>query len=587
MITEEDLNPNEKLIENINQNSDTGNGIMEVDVTMNTEEKSLDAFLTNTPTTLSLFYGYFPPSPPSMSMSSPESKSYLKQQNGLVPDAKATSQMSSQLSLDSIEDGFIVKSNKTFGNDKNGNENIYEMLQIDEEKHLYGCVIDKVSKSSLDTENDLIMVEADNIEAMVIDNVNNGKGVYVETVEHKESIGDNNISNTKEIEEEGGEMANGNRKISFIKNIDHIEGDSNGNSLTENKGRDEGAYKTPAGKNSKEGNSRCDVEEVGVNKDRAEGMHLVICHHSGSMNIISLDTLQSVFKTESLGLLPQSLPMSSSRREDKFFDEEEGTFSGRGSPRTPHTPATPRTPFNPLGQVVLESESPRGDTPLNKIQSGDIFLSASGMSSSSRVLVDARIIRLGNAEGPYELTRLCLVLVLESSDVVVYYLVENDRKVIKDYRLNVENRSDEDMDMEIDQSGNSYFVKLEHSVVSRKRKIRNRKRGHSFSSSGEMASSGNNMNSDLSSYFPDSDDINPQRINLAQNIDGKISVLVSGSRPIMISNDNGIPFLSPIGMPELPFSNSGTYLLAPLSVGGIRGLASLWIENDDETGITS
>jgi hypothetical protein len=82
------------------------------------------------------------------------------------------------------------------------------------------------------------------------------------------------------------------------------------------------------------------------------------------------------------------------------------------------------------------------------------------------------------------------------------------------------------------------------------------------------------MNSDLT-Y---DDDINPQRISITQNIDGKISILVSGSRPILISNDHGIPFLSPIGMPELPFSNSGTYLLAPLSVGGIKGLASLWVE---------
>jgi hypothetical protein len=51
----------------------------------------------------------------------------------------------------------------------------------------------------------------------------------------------------------------------------------------------EGCYKTP-GKHDSEYE-----EEVGVTVDRTEGMHLIICHHSGFMNVVSMDTMQSVF----------------------------------------------------------------------------------------------------------------------------------------------------------------------------------------------------------------------------------------------------------------------------------------------------
>jgi hypothetical protein len=81
------------------------------------------------------------------------------------------------------------------------------------------------------------------------------------------------------------------------------------------------------------------------------------------------------------------------------------------------------------------------------------------------------------------------------------------------------------------------------------------------------------------------DDIGTQRIRITQNIDGKNGILVSGSRPVLIGNENGVPFLTPLGMPELPFSNNGTYLLAPLIVGDIRGLASLWVESDEMEGV--
>ena len=55
----------------------------------------------------------------------------------------------------------------------------------------------------------------------------------------------------------------------------------------------------------------------------------------------------------------------------------------------------------------------------------------------------------------------------------------------------------------------------------------------------------------------------------------------------MICNDFGVPFLAPLGMPELPFSNSGSYFLASLRVGDLRGIVSLWAENDDIDGNTN
>jgi hypothetical protein len=119
-------------------------------------------------------------------------------------------------------------------------------------------------------------------------------------------------------------------------------------------------------------------------------------------------------------------------------------------------------------------------------------------------------------------------------------------------------------------SHSSFFVKLEHSVVTRKRKNRYRKKNTVL----------NGANSS-SQFSRDSEDMCPQRIQVARSTDGRTTVLVSGSRPLMVSNDSGIPFLAPIGLPELPFSNSGTYILAPFCVGPVKGIASLWVENED------
>jgi hypothetical protein len=80
--------------------------------------------------------------------------------------------------------------------------------------------------------------------------------------------------------------------------------------------------------------------------------------------------------------------------------------------------------------------------------------------------------------------RLCLVLVLETSDVIVYYLIENDQKIKNEKMKKMHEKKIENRNLEIDQNRGSYFVKLEHSVVSRKRKIRSRKRAYSLDNEG-------------------------------------------------------------------------------------------------------
>ena len=36
---------------------------------------------------------------------------------------------------------------------------------------------------------------------------------------------------------------------------------------------------------------------------------------------------------------------------------------------------------------------------------------------------------------------------------------------------------------------------------------------------------------------------------------------------MVVSNEDGLPFVVPLGLPELPFANNGSHLLAPFTVG--------------------
>lgn len=118
----------------------------------------------------------------------------------------------------------------------------------------------------------------------------------------------------------------------------------------------------------------------------------------------------------------------------------------------------------------------------------------------------------------------------------------------------------------------STFIKVSHSVVSRRPKRRMKlKRSFVSHSSGQVppASDANPLD-------------NPLMYNLRDftNLDGRQGVLCSGLRPLIVVNDTGLPSLLPISFPELPFASTGYYSVTPICCAGgsHRGICSLWVE---------
>ena len=316
-------------------------------------------------------------------------------------------------------------------------------------------------------------------------------------------------------------------------------------------------FQTP-GKRKHNENMEVDDSQTLVDievKEPVECMHVVFCDLYGTVKVISLDSLRCVFHADNICSLPQVVPF---RNEPAEVNYEKSEGVGSPSPHTPHTPHKPHTPHTPI------TPRPPVSTPLGGVTIPDPATESAprAFKTSERMLVDVRLVMLGRAGAPPSLAKLTLILVLESSDVVVYYLADQ-------YRLDSTTSTKRAASTV---PRDAYFIKLEHTVVTRKRKNRLRKKNPAF----------NDVTGAIREreYLRETDDLCPQRTRL-HHTDERTTVLVSGSRPVMICNDTGIPFLAPLGIPDLPFSNSGAYLLAPLSVGKIQGVASLWVENDD------
>ena len=312
--------------------------------------------------------------------------------------------------------------------------------------------------------------------------------------------------------------------------------------------RSENAYETP-GKRKQNDNMEIDDSQVIVEmevKNAIESMHVVFSDQYGTVKVIALDSLRCVFQADNICSLPKLIPLKY-EPSDVSNDKSEGV--GSPTPNTPHTPHTPNTPRPPASTPTA------GSTTLDPTTE----TAPRAFRATERVLVDARLVMLGRTSAPSSLAKLTFVLVLESSDVVVYYLADQYRPDLKK-KVSMVPRD-------------AFFIKLEHAVVTRKRKNRLRKRNPAFNINDATGATNKE-------YLREADDLCPQRIRV-HHTDERTTVLVSGSRPVMICNDSGIPFLAPLGTPDLPFSNNGAYLLAPLSVGKIQGVASMWVENDD------
>ena len=148
------------------------------------------------------------------------------------------------------------------------------------------------------------------------------------------------------------------------------------------------------------------------------------------------------------------------------------------------------------------------------------------------------------------LDRLTIVACLDSGEVVLYTSNSHSADV-------------------------SSFVKVSHSVISRRPKRRGKLQR-------EFTGAENRPNNSASHSRTDNplDDAMTYNVRRFTGVDGRKGVICNGLRPIIVVNDTGLPTVAPISLPELPFSSVGYYCLAPASYAGgsYRGFCTLWVE---------
>jgi hypothetical protein len=182
-----------------------------------------------------------------------------------------------------------------------------------------------------------------------------------------------------------------------------------------------------------------------------------------------------------------------------------------------------------------------------------------------RVVIDSRLVRLGRNDSPMDLTKLSLVSILDNDDLVVYNCNEIDGNAI-------------------------CFTKLEHAEVTRKRRNKSAKiskKSTIFETSSSTTLNETSNESYLNhkalkfeKYFGEESKSFGKLIYF-DDFDGRNCVAVSGIRPLLVVNDTGLPSVIPLGLPELPFFNAGSFSLSPFKMGKTRGIATLWQEFDN------
>lgn len=154
-------------------------------------------------------------------------------------------------------------------------------------------------------------------------------------------------------------------------------------------------------------------------------------------------------------------------------------------------------------------------------------------------LRELRLVRLSKADAPLSMSRLCLVLVTSAEDVAVYVGTETTAS----HRL-------------------LSFSKLDHGLVGRRRRII-RARSASFGSELGRREAG-------------------RLLSAIEDFGGRKVLIIAGPRPLILINDDGLPALLPLGLPELPYcSDSGSFVFCPLKCASVFGIASLWRDTSD------
>ena len=156
------------------------------------------------------------------------------------------------------------------------------------------------------------------------------------------------------------------------------------------------------------------------------------------------------------------------------------------SPTTATTPTT--TPRPVAGDTAATNDGLLGIKPQPQSQQPQ---QRPHHPTSGHGLVDVRFAVIGPNDGPMELSRLCLVMVLDTSDVCVYYLHEATNTTTSITTATTTTTTTKDTvasansDYHTTHNHNhnhshnhnqTYFLKLEHSVVTRKRRSRRDRR---------------------------------------------------------------------------------------------------------------
>lgn len=166
--------------------------------------------------------------------------------------------------------------------------------------------------------------------------------------------------------------------------------------------------------------------------------------------------------------------------------------------------------------------------------------------------VSLALIGTDTAEGPNAVDeRMCLVVVLNTGDIVVYTAVTSASGDLK------------------------FFHKLGHSLITRRKKSRavaRLKRRNRLGGSGDQYL-------DLDSVMT-----SQAMLSMVKDSAGQLAVMISGARPLIVCNMRGMIQVVPLRLPELPYAGVGIHFSSYFSIGSTRGFAVLWREEKIEGG---
>lgn len=151
--------------------------------------------------------------------------------------------------------------------------------------------------------------------------------------------------------------------------------------------------------------------------------------------------------------------------------------------------------------------------------------------------------------------KLCLVVVLNSGDVVVYAAVTSASESL------------------------THFQKLGHSLITRRKKSRAVARLKRTTSSGSR----NHLGGGGDQYLDlDCEMTSQSMLSIAKDTRGQVALMISGARPLLVCSMRGMIQVVPFCLPELPYAGVGMHVSNYFTIGSTKGYSVLWREDKIE-----